>query len=135
MAQKYKKPTLGPLLRLLLHLLLAHLLHPMRTRHMPSPLHPRPRQHPLLPLLQMRELIDVDAGPCGRGDPAPVRNVSYRALVTYQVSGRGGGEMRVQDPVQAAGFVLVPRDAVVDLFGGVAEEVVRLALHGSDAGV
>lgn len=43
--------------------------------------------------------------------------------------------MLVEDSVQAAGFVLVPRDAVFDLLGGVAEEVVRLSLHGAYARV
>lgn len=43
--------------------------------------------------------------------------------------------MLVEDAVQAARFVLVPRDAVFDLLGRVAEEVVRLPLHGADAGV
>ena len=35
--------TLRGLLRMLLHLLFTHLLHPMRTRHMPPLLHPWPR--------------------------------------------------------------------------------------------
>ncbi len=43
--------------------------------------------------------------------------------------------MRVEHAVQAARFVLVARDAVGDFLGGVAEEVVRLALHGADARV
>lgn len=127
--------TFRTLLRMLLHLLLTHLLHAMRTRHMPSPLHPRPRQHPPLPRLQMRELIDIDARPSGGRDPAPVRDVGYRASVADQVAGRRGREVFVQHAVQAPGFVLVARDAVVDSLGCVAEEMVRLALHGSDARV
>lgn len=43
--------------------------------------------------------------------------------------------MPVEHAVQATGFVLVPRDAVVYLLGGVAEEVVRLPLHGAESGV
>ena len=43
--------------------------------------------------------------------------------------------MLVEHAVQAAGFVLVPGDAVLDLLGRVAEEVVRLPLHGTYAGV
>ena len=120
---------------MLLHLLLTHLLHPMRTRHVPPPLHPRPRQHPLLPRLEMRELVNVDARPSGRRHPAPVRDVGNGASVADQVARRRGGEMFVEDAVEAAGFVLVAGDAVVDLGGGVAVEVVRLALHGADAGV
>ena len=43
--------------------------------------------------------------------------------------------MLVEHAVQAPGLVLVPGDAVRDLLGCVAEEVVRLTLHGPDAGV
>lgn len=84
----------------------------------------------------MRELIDVNARPRGGRHPAPVRDVRYRAPVADQITGRGGGgEMPVEHAVQAPGFVLVPRDAVVYLLGGVAEEVVRLPLHGAESGV
>lgn len=72
---------------MLLHLFLTHLLHAMRTRHMPPPLHPRPRQHPILPRLQMRELINFDARPSGGCDPAPVRDVCYCALLADEVAG------------------------------------------------
>ena len=78
----------------------------------------------------MRKLIDIDTRPCGGRDPAPMRNVSNRAFVADQVAGGGGSEMLVEHAVQAASLVLVARDAVFDLLGGVAEEVVRLALHG-----
>ena len=83
----------------------------------------------------MRELLDIDARPSSGRDPAPVRDIGYCAFVAYQVAGRRGREMFVEHAVQAAGFVLVARDAVVDFLGCVAEEMVRLALHGSDAGV
>ena len=65
----------------------------------------------------------------------PVRDVSYRTFVTYQVAGRGGREMFVEHAIQTSGLVLVTGDAVRDLLGCVAEEVVRLALHGANAGV
>ena len=120
---------------MLLHLLLTHILHPMRARHVPPPFHPWPRQHPLLPRLQMRELVDIDARPSGRRHPAPVCDVGNGAFVADQIARCGGGEMAVEDTVQAAGFVLVAGDAVVDLGGGVAVEVICLALHGADAGV
>ena len=86
----------------------------------------------------MRELIDVHARPRRGRHPAPVRDVRYRAPVADQIPGRGGGggsEMPVEHAVQAPGFVLVPRDAVVYLLGGVAEEVVRLPLHGAESRV
>lgn len=86
--QNRKIRTLRTLPRLLLHLLLTHLLHTMRTRHVPPPLHPGPRQHALLPRFQMRELVDVDARPPGRRHPAPVRDIRYRALIAHQVPGR-----------------------------------------------
>lgn len=43
--------------------------------------------------------------------------------------------MRVQHAVETARLVLVAVDAVGDFLGGVAVEMVGLALHGSDAGV
>ena len=43
--------------------------------------------------------------------------------------------MLVEHTVQAAGLILVARDAVFDLLGGIAEEVVRLSLHRSHARV
>ena len=43
--------------------------------------------------------------------------------------------MLVEHTVQAAGFILVARDAVFDLLWGVTEKVVRLSLHWSDARV
>ena len=43
--------------------------------------------------------------------------------------------MVVQNPVQAAGFVLVAGDTVVDFLGRVAEEMVGLSLHRTNAGV
>ena len=43
--------------------------------------------------------------------------------------------MLVEHAVQAAGFVLIARDAIFDLLWGVAEKVVRLSLHWSDARV
>ena len=83
----------------------------------------------------MRELINIDARPPGGRHPAPMRDVSYRAFITYEVARRRrrrrGSEMLVEHAVQAAGFVLIPGDAVLDLLGCVAEEVVRLALHGA----
>lgn len=78
---------LRTLLRMFLRLLLTHVLHAMRTRHVPSFLHPRPHQHPVVPRLQMWELIDIDARPSSRCDPTPVRDVRYCALVSYQIAG------------------------------------------------
>ena len=64
-----------------------------------------------------------------------MRDVSYGTFVTDQVPGRGGREMFVEHAVQAPGLILVSGDAVRDLLRCVAEEVVRLTLHGPDAGV
>ena len=43
--------------------------------------------------------------------------------------------MPIEHAVQPPRFVLVAGDAVGDLLGGVSVEVVRLPLHGADAGV
>lgn len=81
----------------------------------------------------MREFVNVNARPCGGCHPAPVRDVRYRALVANQITGRGSSELLVEHAVQATRFVLVARDAVLYLLGGVAEEVVSLSLHGADS--
>lgn len=43
--------------------------------------------------------------------------------------------MLVQHAIQPASLILIPRDAVRDLLGRVAMEMVGLSLHGSDAGI
>lgn len=43
--------------------------------------------------------------------------------------------MAVEDAVEPAGLVLVAADPVGDFFGGIAEEVAGLPLHGADASV
>ena len=107
----------------------------MRTRDMPPLLDARSLQHPFLPRLQLRELIDVDARPAGSVDPAPMRDIRYRALAADQVLRACVLEVLVQGAVQSPCFVLIAVDPVGDLLGGVAVEMVGLALHGSDAGV
>ena len=84
-------------LRMSLHLLLVRqqLLHLMRRRHMPPFLHSFPPQHPLLPRFQIRELVDFHPCPSSSRHPAPVRNVSNRALVSDQIAGFGRGKVLV----------------------------------------
>lgn len=96
-----------------------------------------PLRQPLLPRLKMRELIDIDPGPTSSSNPPPQRDIRNRQMVANQVPGRGlfTSEMLVEDGVQPASFVGVACFAVGDVFGGVAYEMVRLALHGTDAGV
>lgn len=48
-----------------------------------------------------------------------MRDVGDGALVADEVVGFGGGEVCVEDGVEAAGFVLVAVYAVFDVFGGV----------------
>jgi hypothetical protein len=61
-----RHPLLNPsptLLSMLLHLrrILTQLLHPMRIGNMSPLLHPGSLQHPLIPRLQRRELININA--------------------------------------------------------------------------
>jgi hypothetical protein len=67
--------------------------------------------------------------------PAKMRNISNRALITDQILGLRFLEVCVEDLVQAPHFGLVAFHAVLDFLGGVAREVVGLALHWSHAGV
>lgn len=66
-------------------LILQHLLNSMPIRHMPAPLHPRPRQHPLIPLFQMLELLNIHPSPPSSRHPPPMRYIRYRALLSYQI--------------------------------------------------
>lgn len=79
----YPLPTL---LCSLLNGLLVHFFHSVWTRHMPSFLHCWPLQHPILPLLQMREFRHINACvACGR-NPSPMRDVGDGAFVADKVS-------------------------------------------------
>jgi len=62
-------------------------------------------------------LLDVDARPSSRSDPAPVRDVGDGALVANKVLFVAVGEVLFEDAVEAAGFVLVAVDAILDLLG------------------
>lgn len=118
---------------LLLRLLAAqHLqLQRMRIWYMATLLHALPRQHLVQPRLEVRELLDVDAGPAGTGDPAPVRDVGDGDVVADQVAGLRLGEVRVKDGVEAAGFVDVAVYAVFDGLGRVAVEVLSFIVRES----
>jgi hypothetical protein len=117
----------------LLHLLLVlhRLLDHVGIRNVPALLDARPAHHALLPRLHVRELLDIDARPAGRHDPPDVRDVSDCAAIADEVAGWHRGEVFVEDGVQAARFVDVAFYTVFDFFGGVAGEVVGLALHGT----
>lgn len=94
-----------------------------------------PLSHPLLPGLQMRELLNIDASPSSSSHPAPVRDISDGNMVTDNISGLGLSEMLVQDTVQAAGLIDVSVHTVLNVLRGIPREVVSLALHGTNAGV
>ncbi len=121
-----------PLHRLLI---LHHLPHPMRIRHMPPFLDPRPRQHPIRPSLQRRKLLQLDARPRPSLNPPPMRNIRNRALIPDQILALRILQVLLQHRVQPPRLVLIPLDAVFDFLRRVAEEVVCLALHGADAAV
>lgn len=57
-----------------------------------------------------------------------MRDISDSALVAHQPVGPGILEVLVQDAVEPARLVLIPVDAVLDVLGSVASEVVGLAL-------
>lgn len=116
-------------------LILQNILNSMSRRHMPSPLDALPGRQPFLPLLQVRKLLNIHPSPPRRSHPPPMRNIRQRDMVTDQESALRGLQMRVQHPVQPARLVGVPRHAVLDALRRVPREVVRLALHGADAGV
>lgn len=56
-------------------------------------------------------------------------------MIPHQVPGLGLREVLVEDPVQPARFVDVSVDAVLDALRRVPDEVVGLALHGTQARV
>ncbi len=67
----------------------------MQTQHMPSPLHPQPLQHPLLPRFQMRKVLDNDPRPASSRDPTPVRDICCCTFIAYEIFGGGGREVFV----------------------------------------
>ena len=98
-------------------------------------LNPLPLRHPLLPSLQMRKLLNIHPGPSSRSNPPPVRDIRNRRMPADEVPGLRRRQVLVEHAVEPARFVDVAVDTVGDVFGGVAREVVRLALHGAHAGV
>jgi hypothetical protein len=76
----------------------------------------------------MLEIVNVDACPPSRGNPAPVRNVGDAALVPDQVVGLVVTEMLVEDAVEPTGLVLVSIDAVFDLLGSVLNPPVLVSI-------
>lgn len=64
-----------------------------------------------------------------------MRNISNRALLTYQVSRSRRREMFIQHPIQSPRLILIPRNTIGYLLGRVAMEVVSLPLHGAHASV
>ena len=115
-----------------LHLLLV--LERLFNRHLIRNIHSLPysfpRHHPLLPLLQMGKLVDVDPRPARKRDPPDGRAVRDGNVVSNDISGFRGREMGVEHAVQTPGLVDVPVHAVLDLLRRVADKVVGLALHG-----
>lgn len=83
----------------------------------------------------MRELIYINTRPSGGRHSAPVRDIGNRDIIINQVSGLGLGEVLVKDSVEPARLINVPVHAVLNALRRVPHEVVRLALHGADAGV
>ena len=128
---------LRALLRMPIHrlLVLQQLPHPVRVRHMSALLHPGPRQHPIRPGLQGRELCRLDTRPRTGLHPAPMRDIRDCALVANEIVRLGILEMLLQHRVQAARLVLISVDAVLDLLRRVSEEMVGLSLHRAHAAV
>ena len=116
-------------------LILNEFLDSMRRRHMTALLDALTSSHALLPSLQMRELLDVHAGPARGSNPTPVRDISNADVVADQIAGLGGGKVLVQHAVQTTGLVDITVDAVLDALGRIAGEVVGLALHGTNTGI
>lgn len=114
---------------MLLHglLVLEELLDRVTVGHVSPLLGALAPEHPVLPGLEVRELVDVDTGPAGVRDPPPVHDVGDGDVVADEVPGLGGGEVLVEHAVEASRLVDVAVDAILDALGGVAREVVRLS--------
>jgi len=106
--------------------LIPLLLSPASRRHIRTLLHSRPLPDLIGPLLQGRELGQVNLQ-CTRctTDPRVVRNVSNGVLGSRQVGALL--QTRLENRVQALGFVDVPLDAIVGADSGKEAEVVCLA--------
>lgn len=62
-----------------------------------------------------------------------MRNIGNRALITNEILRCRVLEMLVQNTIQSSGLVLVPVNPILDLFGSISSEVVRLSLHRAHA--
>ena len=62
-----------------------------------------------------------------------MRNIGYTALLAYEIVVACIRKVLVQHAVESASLILVAVDAVGNVFGGVAGEVVGLPLHWSHA--
>ena len=76
------------------------------SRNLPSLLDRRSLKHPLLPLLQRREIAELNPSPPAQRYPAPETDVCDRTLLPDQVRGSFGGKVGVEHRIQAADFVL-----------------------------
>lgn len=93
----------------------------------------------LQPLLHLRERIQLNTSPLGPIHPRETRQVSYTILAPDQPQPLPFGLLfrkpRIQNAIQSLRLGLIATDGIIDFLGGIAEEVVRLALHGPDAGL
>ena len=99
-------------------------------RHGAPALHRRSGANGLVPPSEVWELGQVDAGPGGRTDPTPGRDIGD-GVVAGQVL--DVGQSLVEDPVESLRLVPVAIDRERDALGRVPLEDEQLPLHGTDA--
>ena len=103
-------------------------VHSKLLRNIDSALHSRPLLNRRQPLLNLGELLRRNTSPLGPVHPREARDVSDTVLAADDPQALACGFLRfetvVQDLVEALAFILVTVDAVLDLFWGVAVEVV-----------
>lgn len=127
-------PSLGSIL---LHslLILQEILDGMPTRDVSPFLNTLSLCHSILPRLKIGKLININPGPASGSHPAPMRDIRNRHMISNQIPGLRAREMVIQHAIQPSGLVYVPFHPVLDTLGGIAREMVRLALHRAHAGV
>jgi hypothetical protein len=108
-------------------------LMPRTTWNLPTLLHRRPLKHPFLPLLQGREIAELNPSPSTQRHPAPETDVCDCALLSDQIRGAFGSDVGVEHGVQATDLVLGSCLGVRKVFTRVAHVMVCLALDGAYA--
>src|ERR1700728_2992959 len=102
-----------------------------RRRHRAAALNRGTLAHGFHPAGEIRQAVEIDAGPFMPVDPRPVRDVRDGVLAAGDILMIG--ELALEHLEKAAYFALIPVDGVGNLFRRVPQEHIGLAHHRADS--